>query len=229
MRTGESDGVPFKFGEGIPVGLSEQRETRWRDPMGDPFAGIGVMPESFFKFGGRSAAAAERESQARAHGQAQPQQGGFDGHCGHGGHAGMSEQEPMDDLYRKAEELLRREAQARAQLLQQHVMGGGFGGHPEMGGMAGHPRMADMDPGMNRGGMEDHLGMGHDPRGGMGGGFGGHQHPGMSGDSRRGFGGGMGGGHPRDGDGSMGDGFGGRGGFDDGFGSAGFGGPMCSW
>ena len=234
MRPGESDDLAFKFGEGIPVGLSGQRKPRWRDPRGDPFAGIGAMPESFFNFGGRRAAAAERGSQARARGQAQPQQGAFGdqqghgagashgGHCGYGGHMN-AEQEAMEDLYREAEELLRREAQARAQQQQHRGMGGGFGGHPSMGGMGGHPSMGGMHPGI---GMR---GMGGDPRGG---GFVGHQHPGMGRDPRGGFGDGMdghpgmGGGHPRGGGGGMGDGFGGRGGFGDGFGFGGFGGPV---
>ena len=212
MTPGESDGVPFKFGEGIPVGLSGRRETRWRDPRGDLFAGIGAMPESFFKFGGRSAAAAEREAQARARGQPQPQGAGFGGHGDHPGQSGYagginSEQEAMEDLYRKAEELLRREAQARAHQQQQQGMGGEFGGHPGMGGMhpgmGGHPAMGagyGGHPGMGDGRMGGHPGMGGDPRGGYRGGMGGH--PGMGG-----------GGNP-------------RGGFGDGLGSGRLGGPM---
>lgn len=223
MTPGESDGVPFKFGEGIPVGLSGQRETRWRDPRGNPFAGIGAMPESFFKFGGRSAAAAEREAQARARGQPQPQWAGFGGHGGHPGQSGYaggmnSEQEAMEELY--TEELLRRKAQAKAQQQQQQSMGGEFGGHPGMGGMhpgmGGHAAMGagyGGHPGMGGGGMGSHPGMGGGPRGGYGGGMG--RHPGMGG-----------GGNPGGGGGGMGGGFGGRGGFGDGFGSGGFGGPM---
>lgn len=201
MRAGESDGVAFKFGEGLPVGLPGMREARWRDSRGDPFAEIGAMPEEFFKFGGRSAAAARRKAQAKARGQVQPQQGSFGGqggHCGmfegHGDYAGgmNSDQEAMADLYRKAEELLR-DAQARVQQ-QQQGMGGGFGGHFGMGGMGRHPGVGGMHPSMgDMGRMGGHSGMGGDPRGGFGG---------------------------------MGGGFGGRGGFDDSFGGGGFGGPM---